>query len=109
MTIQLPEPIENYRVISNSEDYSLLHQCFTQSAVVRDEGRQYSGLSAIQGWLEEAKKKYEYSIDPVSLSKDGASVKVVFKATGNFPGSPAYLENSFELLDDRIQSLTIRG
>jgi ketosteroid isomerase-like protein len=107
MTISLPEPIAAYFKASNDADDARLVPCFAQDAIVRDESHTHQGHEAIRRWLREAKRKYEYSVEPLSVAQDGAHVTVAGKVSGNFPGSPVQLDYVFELRDGKIQSLEI--
>ena len=84
-------------------------QCFTEDAVVRDEGETIEGLAAIKQWKAETRKKYQHTIKPLaSAQKDGKTI-VTNRLTGNFPGNPVELEFVFELDGDKIASLEIRS
>ena len=107
MTISLPGSIATYFEASNSRDCVRLARCFAQDAVVRDEDRRHQGLEAIQSWFQEAWQKYAYSVEPLSVSIEGARIAVAGKVDGNFPGSPVLLAHVFQLVGDKIQSLEI--
>ncbi|QBK05036.1 nuclear transport factor 2 family protein [Hylemonella gracilis] len=105
----LPAPLGLYFEISNGADDARLVDCFAADAVVRDESQTHHGPKAIQGWLREARRKYQHHVEPLSLTRDGARVTVAGKVSGNFPGSPLKLNHVFDLRDDKIQSLEIHG
>lgn len=107
MNIQLPDPITTYFQVSNGAEISVLAQCFTENAVVNDEGHTYQGHEAIQAWQQEARRKYACSVEPLDFTKQDSSVKVCARVTGNFPGSPVQLEHLFRLVDGRIEFLEI--
>lgn len=107
MFLSLPDPILTYFEISNGSDIAQLAHCFTPDAVVVDEGQTYQGHDAIQSWQREAQKKFEYTVEPVSVSRDGDRLKVTANVVGNFPGSPAQLEHIFGLTGEKITSLEI--
>ena len=50
MSIELPAPIAIYIAAENRGDAEALSQCFTEHAIVRDEGRTIEGLVAIKRW-----------------------------------------------------------
>jgi SnoaL-like domain len=105
----LPKPIAIYVSAENSGDVTLFDRCFADSATVRDENETHEGLAAIKEWKAETKRKYQHTIDPLSLvEKDGAFV-VTNRLTGNFPGSPIELEFVFAIQKDKIVSLEIRS
>lgn len=104
MSISLPTPIDAYFAADsgNSEAFAV---CFTENAVVKDEGHTYSGLAAIKKWKAEG--KYTYTSEPfASVQEDGKTV-ITSHLTGNFPGSPVDLRFFFGLEGDKIASLEI--
>lgn len=107
MALSLPDSISTYFEISNGADTARLASCFAQDAVVVDERHTYHGLDAIRAWKQEARKKYEYTVEPISVCRDGDRLKVRANVVGNFPGSPVQLDHVFGLATDKIQSLRI--
>ena len=106
---KLPTPIANYIVAENRGDTEVLAQCFTEDAVVRDEGKTIEGLAAIKQWKAETKKKYQHTVEPLaSIQKDGKTI-VTNRLAGNFPGSPIELEFVFTLDCNKIASLEIQS
>ena len=107
MDIDLPTPIATYVAAENSGDDEALAQCFSEDAVVRDEGKTMKGLAAIKQWKAETRTKYQHTIEPLaSVQKDGKII-VTNRLTGNFPGSPIELEFVYTLVGDKIASLEI--
>jgi hypothetical protein len=106
MTLNLPEPIAAY-FAADKADSQGLSRCFTDNAVVKDEGRTYNGRAAIKNWKEEASAKYEYTSEPMACEQQRGKHVVTCRLTGNFPGSPVDLRFIFELEGDRIASLEI--
>lgn len=108
MSIDLPDSIATFFQVSNgSAEASALRDCLDEQAVVRDEGHTHRGYEAIQAWLLEAKRKYAYSVEPLRVVRQGSSVKVHARVSGNFPGSPVELEHVFRLTGGKIESLEI--
>ena len=106
MTLTLTKPIAAY-FIADKTDSEAVSQCFTESAVVKDEGHTYQGRAAIKKWKADASTKYQYTCEPFACEeKDGRTV-VTCRLTGNFPGSPVGLRFFFELEVDKIASLEI--
>jgi hypothetical protein len=105
----LPKPIAIYVSAENSGDTSLFDQCFAGSATVRDENETHQGLAAIKEWKAETKRKYQHTIDPLSVVEQDGAFVVTNRLTGNFPGSPIELEFVFTIRNDRIISLEIRS
>ena len=107
MNIRLPDSIATFFEVSNGAEISALRHCFTETAVVRDEGHTHEGHEAIQTWLFEAQRKYAYSVEPIDFAREGPMVKVCARVAGNFPGSPVQLEQVFRVAGGKIRSLEI--
>ena len=106
MSLNLPEPIAAYFAADESDTAAISH-CFTEHAVVKDEGRTYTGLNAIQQWKQASSKKYSYTHEPVAYqAKDNKDI-VTTRVTGNFPGSPIELQFCFGLKGHKIAALEI--
>ena len=106
MSINLPKPIEAY-FAADGGDGEAVARCFTENAVVKDEGHSYNGLAAIKQWKTDSSKKYTYTSAPfASEEKDGKTI-VTSRVTGNFPGSPVDLRYCFALEGNKIASLEI--
>jgi hypothetical protein len=105
-SLNLPKPIAAYFAADRGNDETL-SQCFTENAIVKDEGHTYKGRPAIKQWKTDASKKYDYTSAPFACEqKDGKTV-VTSRLTGNFPGSPVNLRFFFELEGGKITSLEI--
>src|ERR1700745_1213112 len=91
MNMTLPPPLAAYLNAGPTDDTASLANCFAADAVVRDEGRTIEGLKAIQTWKKDTKASYQYNVEPLDLSQDGATVTMRAKLTGSFPGSPVEL------------------
>jgi len=84
MDVNLPVPVSIYFAAENQGHTEIVAQCFTQRAVVRDEGKTIEGLAAIKQWEAETKRKYQHTIEPLtSIQKDGKFI-VTNRLTGNF-------------------------
>jgi hypothetical protein len=109
MSIELPTPIALYIAAENRGDTEGLPECFTEHAVVRDEGQTIEGLAAIKRWNAETKTKYQHTVEPIALAQKDREIIVTNRLTGNFPGSPIELRFIFGLDGDKIASLEIRS
>src|SRR5262245_12991103 len=106
MTLDLPKPVAAY-FSADTQDSDAVAQCFTATAVVRDEGHTYRGREAIKQWKADVSTKYEYMIEPFACEQKGEKLVVTSRLTGNFPGSPVNLRFFFGLEGDKIASLEI--
>lgn len=105
--LNLPEPIAAYFDADRRGDPAVAG-CFTNQAVVHDEGQTYTGLAAIAAWKTSASSKYTYTVEPLRLErKDGRHV-VTGRVSGDFPGSPVELRYVFQLERRKISYLEIK-
>ena len=106
LPIDLPSPIAAYFAAGTS-DANAIARCFSESAVVIDEGREHRGRPAITRWKAEATAKYHYTSEPLAADASGPDVTVTARVTGDFPGSPVELKYRFTLEDASIARLEI--
>ena len=108
MSLALPTPVAAYFAAEREQNLDALAGCFTQRAVIRDEGRTIEGPTGIQQWMKEAKAKYQHTAEPIEVASRGGNTVVVARAAGNFPNSPLDLEHAFTIEGGTIASLEIR-
>jgi hypothetical protein len=82
MAIDVPGPVAHYLAADAAMDTMTLAQCFDQGAVVRDEGRDYHGLDAIQAWNRQAHRKYQYVVEPLRATTDGGRYPAACQVDG---------------------------
>lgn len=104
--LNLPGPIAAYFDTDVHAGESIAN-CFTEQAVVKDEGRTYSGQAAIRAWKLDASTKYTYTSEPLHLEEEDGGYVVTSRVTGNFPGSPVGLRYAFRLERGKIAFLEI--
>jgi hypothetical protein len=107
MDMTLPSPLDIYLRAEATSNVEKLADCFAPDAVVRDEGRTIQGLDAIRAWKTEAKAKYQYSVQPLHVVQNQATVEMRARLTGQFPGSPIEVTYRFVLANGKIASLEI--
>jgi hypothetical protein len=107
MTFKLPNIIAEYFAADRKRSAELVSDCFTDGAVVKDEGHTYAGRDAIRRWKEDSSAKYTYSVEPFSISTEGDRTAVVSHLVGDFPGSPVDLRYLFVLDGQKIAELEI--
>ena len=105
-SLSLRKPIADY-FNADSRDGEAVSQCFTENAVVKDEGHTYKGRAAIKQWKTGTSTKYEYTSEPVACEEKDGKIVVTSHLVGNFPGSPVDLRFFFKLEVDKIASLEI--
>ena len=104
--LTLPKPIAAY-FSAEKAGAEAVCQCFTENAVVKDEGHTYKGRAAIKQWRNEAAAKYEFTSEPFASEEQDGKMVVTSTLTGTFPGSPVDLRFFFELRGDKIAALEI--
>ena len=104
--LNLPEPIAAY-FDADKLGGDAVARCFTNRAVVNDEGRTHSGPVAIKAWKTAASAKYSYVSEPIAVEQWAEQFIVTSRLTGNFPGSPVDLRYAFRLERGKIASLDI--
>jgi hypothetical protein len=107
MTLHLAEPIAAYFAAESSGREAVV-RCFTNNAVVKDEGQTYEGLVAIEQWRREAVAKYTYTCEPLRSEQADGKTIVTCRLEGDFPGSPAELRFFFVLERGKIAALEIK-
>ena len=106
MSIDLPKPIAAYFTADKGDSEAVV-RCFTENAVVKDEGHVYNGVAAIKQWKADSSKKYSYLTEPFASERKDNKTVITCHLIGNFPGSPVDLRYLFELKGDKIASLEI--
>src|SRR5258705_3465211 len=108
MSIALPGPVAAYAAAERAGEADALARCFAEHGVVRDEGGEFTGVTAIREWNSAARLKYHHTVEPLSaLERDGQTI-VIGRVSGDFPNSPLSLEHVFVLEGDKIAILEIR-
>ena len=105
-SLSLPKPIATY-FTADSGDGEAVSQCFTESAIVKDEGHTHKGRATIKKWKTDASSKYQYTSEPFACEEKKGKTVVTCHLVGNFPGSPVDLRFFFTLAGDKIALLEI--
>jgi len=103
--MNLPKKIADLVTAQNNFDSSAYADCFSETAVVFDEGHTHNGRKEIEKWIEKANQTYKAVIKPIEYSTTNQTLSA--EISGNFPGSPLVLTYHFEFTDGQIQSLRI--
>jgi len=107
MPLELPTPIAAYFRADRGSDQEVFARCFTQDAVVIDEGNTYRGVEAVKRWKTETSARFTYTCEPLAMEEKGGRTVVTCRLTGTFPGSPLDLRFLFGLEKGKIASLEI--
>jgi len=103
--MNLPKVVEELVKTQNNFDSVAYANCFTETAVVFDEGETHKGRKEIENWIEKANKKYQATMKPLEYSETEHTLKT--EVSGAFPGSPVTMTFYYEFEDGLIQTLKI--
>jgi ketosteroid isomerase-like protein len=107
MNVKLPQIIDDYIKASNAHHVKSILACFSDDAVVRDEGETLHGKKAIEGWIARTIEKYKFHFKPLSIKEDNVDVVVTVEVSGTFDGSPVSLGYRFTIERDKVRCLAI--
>jgi ketosteroid isomerase-like protein len=107
MAIKLPRIIKKYVDASNAHDVKSILACFSDDAVIHDEGETLHGKKSIEGWIVKTIEKYKFQFKPLRIKGDDPEVIVAVEVSGTFDGSPVTLDYHFTVENEKILSLTI--
>jgi hypothetical protein len=107
--MNLPKVIEDLVNAQNSFDSVSYANCFSENAVVFDEGKTHNGRPEILDWIEESNQKYKSVMKPLECAENGTGIVLSAECSGTFPGSPITLQFHFDIADGYIQSLKVTG
>jgi len=107
--MNLPKVVSDLVKTQNNFDSVAYANCFSETAVVYDEGKTHKGRKEIELWIADANARYEATIQPVSFEEKGTECILKTNTSGKFEGSPIVLSYHLEIADGLIQSLKITG
>ena len=108
MNIKLPEIIAKYVNASNRHDVKSILSCFSDDAIVKDEGEKLRGKAAIEGWIVKTIEKYKFHFKPLNVKDNGRETVVAVEVSGTFDGSPVTLDYHFTIHDGQIVSFAVQ-
>jgi ketosteroid isomerase-like protein len=103
----MPNPVASYFAAVRSRGVRTFVSALAEDAIVEDEHREHRGHEEIRRWLEDAIKKYDFTVEPTHVARGGGTTTVTAIVAGNFPGSPVTLRHEFSLVGQRIVRLKI--
>ena len=103
--MNLPKIVTELITAQNNFDSTAYANCFTDTAVVFDEGKTHIGKTEIKTWIEKANNEYRAVMKPIEYSETAHSLTT--EVSGTFPGSPIIITYHYEFQDGLIQSLKI--
>lgn len=103
--MNLPKVVAELVRTQNTFDSVAYANCFTETAVVFDEGKTHNGRKEIENWINQANQEYQATMKPLAYSETEHTLKT--EVSGTFPGSPITMTYHYEFADGLIQSLKI--
>jgi len=107
--MNLPKVITDLIKAQDHFDSVAYVDCFSETAMVFDEGKMHKGRLEIQQWIEEGNQKYRTVMKPIAYSDNGTTGVLSTEISGSFDGSPIILKFHFDIIDGQIQYLKITG
>jgi hypothetical protein len=107
--MNLPKVVADLVKAQNEYDSTAYANCFTETAVVYDEGKVHTGRTEIRQWIDKSNEDYKSVMNPLDYQQSGASGILSTEVSGTFEGSPIVLKFHFEMMDGLIQSLKVTG
>ncbi|GAA4453314.1 nuclear transport factor 2 family protein [Rurimicrobium arvi] len=107
--MNLPKVVTDLIDAQNTFDSVAYANCFSETGIMCDEGKDFEGRSAIRHFIEEANKKYQSTMKPLDYTESGNSGILSAECSGTFPGSPLILKFHFKIDDGQIQYLKVTG
>ena len=105
--MNLPNVISELVKAQNNYDNATYSNCFSETAVVVDEGNTYKGRTEIKEWIDEANEKFKVIMKPTGFTETETECILTAEVSGTFDGSPVLLDYHFEITADMIDSLEI--
>lgn len=105
--MNLPKVVADLVEAQNNYDSFAYANCFSETAIVFDEGNTYNGRTDIQNWIADANEKYRSVMKPINFAANETESVLSAEVSGNFEGSPVVLHYHFQIADDQIESLKI--
>ena len=107
--MNLPKVVADLVETQNSFDSVAYANCFSEIAVVFDEGKTHNGRKEIERWIADSNERYKATIKPVGFEEKENESLLKAETSGNFPGSPIVLTYHMKIADELIQSLKVTG
>ena len=105
----LPELVEQFVKTQNTYASEAYVECFTETAIVHDEGKTHTGKEEIRAWIKDANDRYKSVMKPLEYDESGSNSVLTAEVSGTFPGSPIVLKFHLGLNNGLIDSLKVTG
>ncbi len=107
--MNLHQVIKSLIEAQNSHNSLAYVECFSETAIVQDEGQTHRGKAEIRQWIEKSNSEYQSVLKPLGYEESESVNVLSTEVSGDFPGSPVLLKFHFSLENGLISSLRITG
>jgi len=111
--VEISVVVREFIEASNKPDPEAFVNCFSEDAVVVDEGKRRIGQKAIKEWSDRYHFGANVTLELKSARENGNEAVVTFKLDGTYDKTglpdPLLLDYHFRIADDKIASLSIRS
>lgn len=105
--MEIPQVVTRFVDSQSVYDSEAFTECFTDTAVVHDEGKVHHGKEEIHQWIGHAMEAYKSQLKPLAYEQNASSGILTADVSGTFPGSPIVLKFHFGFKDGLIDSLNV--
>ncbi len=105
--MEIPQVVERFIETQHIYDSKAFAECFTESAIVHDEGKTHNGKEEIEQWIAHAMEAYRSQLKPLQYEESASKGVLTAEVSGTFPGSPIVLKFNFGLKGGLIESLNV--
>lgn len=107
--MNLPKVLSDLVTAQNNFDSVAYANCFSQTAVVFDEGKTHNGRKEIEHWIADANERYKATMKTLTFKETEAESILKAEVSGDFDGSPITMSYHLQIAGELIQSLKITG
>ena len=105
--MELPKIVERFIKTQQVYDSKAFADCFTETAIVYNEGKTHTGKEEIKVWIEHSMNAYNSKLELLNYEQSESKGILTANVSGTFPGSPIVLKFNFGLKNDLIDSLEV--
>lgn len=105
--MNLPYILKEFLKAQELFDSISFSNCFSDNALVFDEGKIYKGKEEIRHWHETTSSEYKTLFEVKEASTEGKTIILKINISGSFDGSPVMLKFHFRIENNIIAALMI--
>jgi len=107
MDLKLPKVVSDLLTAQKNYDSDAYSNCFSETALVIDEEKEYKGKMAIKNWIEDANQQFKITMEPIKYAEIDSTAILTAVISGDFEGSPVALDYHLQTKDNIITRLEI--